>query len=77
MAQSHAKTALPFDKDDPADEGDLDANTSVVASTGILRALTKYVTSKHTDDASIKELIQAKIHKDRIFENIFEQFAKG
>ena len=43
----------------------------------VLKMLTKYVTQKHKDEASIKEMFAQKQQRERIFEGIFEQFAKG
>lgn len=43
----------------------------------MLRILTKYVTSKHKDEVSIKDMLEHKKVKERIFDNIFEQFARG
>lgn len=43
----------------------------------VLRILTKYVTQKHKDDVSIKEMFIQKKQRERIFDGIFQQFARG
>ena len=43
----------------------------------MLKILTKYVTQKHKDEASIKDMFAQKKQRERIFDGIFEQFARG
>ena len=43
----------------------------------VLKMLTKYVTQKHKDEASITDLFIQKRQRERIFDGIFEQFARG
>ena len=59
------------------DERHFDSTGKEESASNVLRILTKYVTSKHKDEASIKDMLEHKKVKDRIFDNIFEQFARG
>jgi len=60
-----------------AEEDIEEENPAIMPASNVLRVLTRYVTSKHTDEACIKELIEQKKMKEHIFESVFEQFAKG
>ena len=42
-----------------------------------MRILTKYLTQKHNDEVSIKDLYYQKKQKDQIFEGIFQKFTIG
>lgn len=46
-------------------------------SRSALAIITRYVTAKHIDAVSIKVLLEQKKRKERIFEYIFEHFARG
>ena len=52
-------------------------NQSTGSGSLVLKILTKYVTQKHKDEASIKDMFAQKKQRERIFDGIFEQFAKG
>lgn len=48
-----------------------------VGSSSVIRTLTKYVTSKYTDEVSVKTLYEQKKMKEKIFDNIFQKFTLG
>jgi hypothetical protein len=60
-----------------ADKQGLFDQIRVDPTSSVIRTLTKYVTQRHTDEASVKVLLEQKKLKERIFDNIFRQFARG
>jgi hypothetical protein len=42
-----------------------------IGQSSVIRTLTKYVTSKYTDEVSVKVLYEQKKMKEKIFDNIF------
>jgi hypothetical protein len=52
-------------------------NVNAQGGSIVVRMLTKYVTQKHKDEASITDMFTRKKQRERIFDGIFEQFARG
>ena len=39
--------------------------------------MSKYITTRHTDDQSVKDLYQSRLMREEIFNDIYVKFAKG
>ena len=86
------KAAGNLDKKKPFETGEdemktglfdgLDATEQVTAEQNLrggllMKKLTKFVLMDHTDGMTLKNVVDHRSIKDRIFDHIYEKFAKG